>query len=439
MFLCFLVPRGSYVLRGTYFLSNNYIIMLNDILQSTSAALDSIGQATSNVATVNGKRKARELQYKMFQEANVYNSVEADKARQWALEQWQRENAYNDPSAVKQRLLNAGINPLLLDGQWSSSNSTPSAPSASSAGVPSIESPIVSNPFSSVSQDLVNIATAKKIESENTSVNLDNQQVQDMLRSGMNPKEIGAYLTMQQYLNAKTEGSFMPQQIQASLRQSDAVTQNTKAVEALNRANEKLVQKNVDSFDTRLDLDIKHNSAVVNELESKVRANNEQVQLMKSQESLNAAEEEEKQKTISNLEEQNKVLTVKSLLSKYGIFDTDKNPVGTKIAVMVAEGQLDPQDADRLFKEVGKMQLGILKVGEDIGMTAETAALFNTIEATKIEMMPTYNLVRGLHWTRSNPAGSSVTVNEDGTRTLNIQEDNMNMRNTGPLLPHIDE
>lgn len=50
-------------------------------------------------------------------ETNAYNYLLSSKQNDWNVEQWNRENAYNTPSAQRQRLLDAGLNPnLMLDG-----------------------------------------------------------------------------------------------------------------------------------------------------------------------------------------------------------------------------------------------------------------------------------------------------------------------------------
>ena len=50
-------------------------------------------------------------------ETNAYNYLLASKQNDWNIEQWNRENEYNTPSAQRQRLLDAGLNPnLMLDG-----------------------------------------------------------------------------------------------------------------------------------------------------------------------------------------------------------------------------------------------------------------------------------------------------------------------------------
>ena len=50
-------------------------------------------------------------------ETNAYNYLLASKQNDWNIEQWNRENEYNTPSAQRQRLLDAGLNPnLMLNG-----------------------------------------------------------------------------------------------------------------------------------------------------------------------------------------------------------------------------------------------------------------------------------------------------------------------------------
>lgn len=50
-------------------------------------------------------------------ETNAYNYLLASKQNDWNVEQWNRENEYNSPSAQRQRLLDAGLNPnLMLNG-----------------------------------------------------------------------------------------------------------------------------------------------------------------------------------------------------------------------------------------------------------------------------------------------------------------------------------
>lgn len=50
-------------------------------------------------------------------ETNAYNYLLASKQNDWNVEQWNRENEYNTPSAQRQRLLDAGLNPnLMLNG-----------------------------------------------------------------------------------------------------------------------------------------------------------------------------------------------------------------------------------------------------------------------------------------------------------------------------------
>lgn len=95
------------------------------------------------------------VNYKMFQEQNDFNLNMYERQRQDAQSDWNRdtqyneqiywehlndERAYNDPSAERQRLVNAGYNPLLLGSNGSSSGgssvSTSFAPTENTPDAP---------------------------------------------------------------------------------------------------------------------------------------------------------------------------------------------------------------------------------------------------------------------------------------------------------------
>lgn len=56
-----------------------------------------------------------------------YNAALAKQQNDWNIAQWHRENEYNSPSQQVQRLMAAGINPLLIDVNGNSAASSPSA------------------------------------------------------------------------------------------------------------------------------------------------------------------------------------------------------------------------------------------------------------------------------------------------------------------------
>lgn len=71
-----------------------------------------IGSAISGIAGAGATIKASKYNLQAQREANQANRELAEQQNQWNLEQWHRENAYNTPAAQRQRMLDAGINPL---------------------------------------------------------------------------------------------------------------------------------------------------------------------------------------------------------------------------------------------------------------------------------------------------------------------------------------
>ena len=58
------------------------------------------------------------------------NQQLADKQNQWNIDQWNRENEYNSASAQKQRLIDAGMNPMFGEVNAGTAQSVQSAPLA---------------------------------------------------------------------------------------------------------------------------------------------------------------------------------------------------------------------------------------------------------------------------------------------------------------------
>lgn len=81
----------------------------------TAGTLIGVGVGTKLFGSILGKSsadKANETNLKIARETNQANRELAEQQNQWNLEQWNRENEYNTPAAQRQRMLDAGINPL---------------------------------------------------------------------------------------------------------------------------------------------------------------------------------------------------------------------------------------------------------------------------------------------------------------------------------------
>lgn len=85
-----------------------------------SGLLGGIGSIFSSRNALKAQRETNQMNYKIWQEQ-----------RQAAIDQWNRENEYNTPSAQRERLEEAGYNPLNMtdvSGNTSASSTVPDAP-----------------------------------------------------------------------------------------------------------------------------------------------------------------------------------------------------------------------------------------------------------------------------------------------------------------------
>lgn len=129
-----------------------------------SSAINSGTSAAETAATLamNAKMQQdqRDWEEKQVDKQNEWNLAQWNREREasqsdWqrdreaSLEDWNRENEYNDPSAVLERLRNAGINPSSVDaGGVQNSTSSPSLPTSSvPSGSPAARANGVTPPY----------------------------------------------------------------------------------------------------------------------------------------------------------------------------------------------------------------------------------------------------------------------------------------------------
>lgn len=132
----------------------SFLNSLSSAVTPAGAAV-SIGSSLYNLFTNNSRNKENmRFQSQENEKNRAFNREMAELAYQRNLEQWQRENEYNSPSAVRQRLSDAGLNPDLIygngAGNMSSATSPQMLPATSSNGVSPSSSPApsVGNPAS---------------------------------------------------------------------------------------------------------------------------------------------------------------------------------------------------------------------------------------------------------------------------------------------------
>lgn len=113
---------------------------------------------------------------------NEFNASEAQKARDFQLEMWNKTNEYNDPSAQRERLASAGLNPALMmnGGSAGQASSSVASPAASSSGNPVMQPYDWSGPAGALSNTILGQVHLSN-ERENTNANVANLQGQRAL------------------------------------------------------------------------------------------------------------------------------------------------------------------------------------------------------------------------------------------------------------------
>lgn len=108
--------------------------------------------------------KANKRAEKMFDKQLQFNRLSAQEARGFAYQMWNKQNEYDTPANQRQRLLDAGINPL-SGSDWSNSSSDVSYPG----------SPSASN-FSGYLNPVASAFDTAQIASQITNTNADTEQ-----------------------------------------------------------------------------------------------------------------------------------------------------------------------------------------------------------------------------------------------------------------------
>ena len=165
--------------------SNPYTLYLNIDPLTLSVAgglgvfnglLNNKNTKATNKTNLQIARENNEMAYRMFNEGNEFN-------RQMAIDMFNMENEYNDPSAVRERLENAGYNPFLSDENSSMVNfgdaATPNSVAPPALSTPTMMTPpsILNGVMDSVADITLKSAQAKKLGAETTTID----QVRDKL------------------------------------------------------------------------------------------------------------------------------------------------------------------------------------------------------------------------------------------------------------------
>jgi hypothetical protein len=148
-----------------------------------------IGAASSLVGGLMGKKSqsdANNTNLQIARETNASNQQLAEKQNQWNIDQWNRENEYNSAAAQKQRLIDAGMNPMFGDVTAGTAQSVQSAPMANQQMAHVEKEDALANAIPNAANSAFNAimqgATAKKAlaeaDSAEAKANLDKQMAE---------------------------------------------------------------------------------------------------------------------------------------------------------------------------------------------------------------------------------------------------------------------
>lgn len=169
---------------------------------------------------------------------------------QYSVENWNRENAYNTPKAQMERLKSAGLNPNLVynggaGALQSGAISAPSAPGSQMAPTPDFSSSV-----GDAVQAAVGVSQAKKAGSETIKQDIENKYLSDRILADI--AQTKAYTDLSKEQKAKVN-----MECQNLSAQWNKMQQEINLLEKEN----KLKQKDVDTYDRRLKAEIDYMAA----------------------------------------------------------------------------------------------------------------------------------------------------------------------------------
>lgn len=152
--------------------------MFGEIFSSIIGGLSQIGTNRMNKSIADSRNN---LENSWFNRSMNFEREMFNAENDWNLQQWERQNAYDSPEAQRQRLIKAGINPLMV-GDAGVQSSPISGASGGSVGVPNAEMANITNPFEMSMEGLGNILDAKLKELGIDRAEIDNQIQKAKLR-----------------------------------------------------------------------------------------------------------------------------------------------------------------------------------------------------------------------------------------------------------------
>lgn len=209
-----------------------------------------------------GAAQQRKFEEKQAQEQRDWNEAMQDKQNAWNLDMWNKTNEYNSPLAQKERMLEAGLNPLYYGLDGSSANGIESAgvlgyDRASMVGMTNPLQAAVNSELMTAQVENVRADTAKK-----TNENLTEIQRRENMKVQLEKdrQEIENLKSTQNLTDVQVEQA--NKALEWVDRLNEANVAYTKSMSALNESQKKridellegekiLQSKNIEDFDKR--------------------------------------------------------------------------------------------------------------------------------------------------------------------------------------------
>lgn len=168
---------------------------------------------------------------KLAKDQREWNEKMSDLEWERTLDMWNRTNEYNTPAAQKQRLLDAGLNPLFygLDGSSATTMSAPQTLGYQRAEAPTIDNPVGTYLDAKAKQAQIDLLKSEeaKNRSETKGIDLDNQFLEDTLEAREYGEQLKNQLTGQQIGQIKDTRNKISKEIDLLVKQ--AKTEEEKA------------------------------------------------------------------------------------------------------------------------------------------------------------------------------------------------------------------
>lgn len=356
-----------------------------------------------------------------------------DENMAWAKYQYEDMKDYNSPVATRQRLVDAGYNPLQLGASANSGGSVSAvggaSPTAAMSGIPS-------NMDFDIAKHVLNSAAADKTEAETFRQRSDNEMFTIAAQNGYNPYDLEKDLTRQSIDNLRKQGRLYVSEAELNRIKKES----ERIVQEFNKANIRYVNEQLKG----VQWDNAHKDEFLGIEYTKLHQNQQAIDVSKGQ--LRVAQQHvlnEANKIAAEIEqmshenaltdaqaaltqEQKNLATFDATLKRFGINPND--PPFTSLAAHIVEGDVTPEKALRLVHQTMMLFETKNRLAPQYGLEAEAAHMYGRGEEIRGSSDAYWNAIDKVATIRTDVAdlidgvakGRSATAPLVGDKTQQI-------------------